>query len=72
MLVINFQSAWHHIPDDHNLCLVCTLTKCKVELANTRLKSHVLKLIEIQNVVCYSDADIYVGDLIGVATFQKF
>jgi hypothetical protein len=25
MLVINCQSARHHIPDDHNLYLVCTL-----------------------------------------------
>lgn len=44
MLVINCQSA-HHIPDDHNLCLVCTIIKCKDELANTCLKSYVLKLI---------------------------
>jgi len=25
MLVINCHSARHRIPDDHNLCLVCTL-----------------------------------------------
>jgi len=45
MLIINCQSARHHIPDDHNLCLVCTHIKCKDELAITRLKSYALKLI---------------------------